>query len=246
MILYFKAFLHLKKIFLLFICLACLSKDLYSQSLDSLRIPAYVPDSKWAYLGTSAMLTITGSLAGAGILFLMPESVTKWDKEDIKNLGTNYLRKVKSGPVVDKDEWWLNWITHPYWGAVYYLQTRRAGFNWGFSTFYSFLCSTFFWEYGIEAFAETPSWQDLVVTPALGSLFGELFYLGINYIQNNNSELFGSKFLGGLMLFLMDPIGFVIQDLKLGKAIGIKNTQDFQSFYLPKKDGITFVATYRW
>lgn len=215
--------------------------------LETLKTPSYLPNSKIGYLGTSITLTITGSLIGAGVLYLLPESVTKWNKEDLKhNLGSNYLKQIKRGPVVDGDEWWLNWITHPYWGAVYYLQTRRAGFNWAFSSFYSFLCSTLFWEYGFEAFAEVPSWQDLIVTPAIGSLLGELFFLGINYIQNNDSKLLNSRFLGAVSLFLLDPIGFIIQDLKLGEVIGLKNKEELRSFYLPKKDGISFMLSYRW
>ena len=211
-----------------------------------LETPVYIPSSRWGYLGTSLVLTVGGSLAGAGLLFLMPESVTNWNKEDIKELGKNYQRKVRRGPVVDRDAWWLNGILHPYWGAVYYLQTRRAGFNWAFSALYSFIVSTLFWEYGIEGFAETPSWQDLVVTPAIGSFFGELFYQGINAIQSNDCKLLGSRFIGKLALFLMDPIGFVIQDFGLGKLVGLQNQRDFQSLYLPKKDGITFLVTYRW
>lgn len=238
------------QVLFLFLCFSISKSEVFidpSHHLKTLKTPAYFPNSKWGYLGLSASLTITGSLIGAGVLYLLPESVTKWNKEELKrNLGSNYLKQIKKGPVVDKDEWWLNWITHPYWGAVYYLQTRRAGFNWAFSSFYSFLCSTLFWEYGLEAFAEVPSWQDLIVTPAIGALFGELFFLGINHIQSNNSKLLNSKFLGGLTLFLLDPIGFIIQDLKLGEVMGLKNKQEFHSFYLPKRDGINFVISYRW
>ena len=218
----------------------------YLRDLKQLKTPSYLPSSKWGYLGTSMALTIGGSLAGVGLLYLMPESVTKWNKDDAKNLGKNYLRKVGRGPIVDKDNWWFNMVFHSYWGGVYYLQTRRAGFNWASSVLYSFLISTFFWEYGFEGFAESPSWQDLVITPAIGSFFGELFYLGINYIQSNDSKLWGSRFMGGIALFLMDPIGFIIQDLGLAQALGIDNQKEFQSFYFPTRNGITFVVSYRW
>lgn len=238
----------LPQILLIFLCFSKAENFIDpSHEIENIKTPSYLPNSKWGYLGLSITITLTGSLAGAGVLYLLPESITKWDKEEIKhNLGSNYLRQIKKGPVVDKDEWWLNWITHPYWGAVYYLQTRRAGFNWAFSSFYSFLSSTLFWEYGFEAFAEVPSWQDLIVTPAIGALFGELFFLGINHIQNHDSKLLDSKFLGGLTLFFLDPIGFIIQDLKLGEIIGLKNKQEFHSFYLPKDHGITFMVSYRW
>lgn len=238
------------QILLLSLCFSISQAEIFtdlSRDLEPLKTSVYLPSSKWGYLGLSATLTITGSLLGAGVLYLLPESVTKWNKEELKhNLGSNYLKQIKKGPVVDRDEWWLNWITHPYWGAVYYLQTRRAGFNWAFSSFYSFLCSTLFWEYGLEAFAEVPSWQDLIVTPSIGALFGELFFLGINHIQNHDSKLLGSRFLGGLTLFLLDPIGFIIQDLKLGEVMGLKNKQEFHSFYFPKRDGVSFMISYQW
>ncbi|ANV97563.1 hypothetical protein BBW65_01505 [Helicobacter enhydrae] len=206
--------------------------------------PYYVPTSRAGYLGVSAGLTVMASFGTAGMLFMMPESVTHWDKDDVRRLGSKYWQRISNSPKVDPDDLWLNFIAHPYCGAIYYLQSRRAGFNWAFSAFYGFLFSTFFWEYGIEAFAETPSWQDLVVTPAIGALLGEGFYRLINAIQNNDSKVLDSRFLGGLCLFVLDPLGFVIQDLQLGSALGIKNRNQFQSFYVPKADGIALVARY--
>ena len=136
----------------------------------------YEPTSRLGYLSVGSGLVLGGTLVGAGVLYLMPESVTNWDKKEIYNLGRNWLKKTSRGPVIDGDDWYLNWITHPYWGAVYYMQPRVAGYSWAESALYSTLASALFWEYGIEAFAETPSWQDLVITPAVGSVLGELFY----------------------------------------------------------------------
>ncbi|MFZ2890098.1 DUF3943 domain-containing protein, partial [Sulfuricurvum sp.] len=50
---------------------------------------------------------------------------------------------------------------------------RNDGLSIGESAAFSTLMSTFFWEYGYEAFAEVPSIQDLIFTPLVGSLFGE-------------------------------------------------------------------------
>lgn len=209
-------------------------------------IPAVFTDNKWGYLGTSFAVSVIGGLAGAGLLYLMPESVTNWDKNEIKHLGSNWIKKIEKGPVVDPDDLWLNLAGHPYAGSIYYLQARRAGFNWAFSTFYSFLNSTFLWEYGIEGFAETPSWQDLVLTPAIGSMWGELSYLAITKIRENDSKIGDSAFFGGLMLFLFDPFGYIIQDFGLGRALGLKEPQNLTSFYMPKQDGFSLIATYRW
>ncbi|WP_203249645.1 MULTISPECIES: DUF3943 domain-containing protein [Cysteiniphilum] len=64
------------------------------------------------------------------------------------------------------------YIGHPYAGAIYYMAARDSGFGEFESFLYSAFISTFFWEYGVEAFAEVPSIQDLIVTPVDGWLLG--------------------------------------------------------------------------
>lgn len=76
--------------------------------------------------------------------------------------------------------------------------------------FYSFCISSFGWEFGIEAFMERPSYQDLVITPVVGSVIGELFYKTKRKIVENNYHLAGSKFLGNVVVFLIDPVNEVI------------------------------------
>ncbi|PAF44052.1 ubiquitin--protein ligase [Helicobacter sp. 11S02596-1] len=196
----------------------------------------YVPDSKGKYLGTSAGLLGMGLLVGITGLYLMPESVTNWDRERFGF--RSWLQDVKIAPAVDDDNFWLNGVAHPYFGAVYYMQPRMAGYSWAESVLFSFVTSAFFWEYGIEAFVEIPSWQDLIYTPAMGSIFGEIFYQLTRYIQSNHGQLFGSRFLGYTLIALMDPIGFVIRDLGLGKLFGVKNKNDFQASASPL--GVSF------
>ena len=78
--------------------------------------------------------------------------------------------------------------------------------NGWYSFWYSFALSTFFWEYGIEAFAEVPSIQDLIVTPVAGALLGEGFYLAKRHILKNDNKLLGSRVLGRTTIWLMDPM----------------------------------------
>lgn len=184
----------------------------------------YAPDSRWKYLGTSVGILGVSLVIGIVGLYLMPESVTNWDREKfgIKS----WFENVRMGPKLDNDSFIFNEILHPYFGAMYYMQPRMAGFSWMASAFFSFITSTLFWEYGLEAFVEVPSWQDLVITPLLGSILGEGFYQLTRYIQRNEGKLFGSLFLGRLVIALMDPIGFVIRDLGLGEALGIHNKHD--------------------
>lgn len=183
----------------------------------------YEPTSKGGYLGLSVGILFVASFTTAGILYTMPEKVTKWNKKEIKYIFRNYKKKVSKGPVVDDDELWLNYIAHPYFGALYYIQPRMAGFDWSESVFFSFLASTFFWEYGLEGFAETPSWQDIIITPAIGSLLGEGFYRIIRYIQLNDNKLFDQWWLGKGIIWILDPIGSLIYSTGLGELFGIYN-----------------------
>ena len=146
------------------------------------------------------------SVAAMGILYLMPSSFTNWDDDDNKNPASKWWDNVSHGPVWDQDDLFLNYVTHPYAGAIYYMGARSAGANANYSFFYSFAMSTFFWEYGIEAFAEKPSIQDLIVTPVFGSLLGECFYQAKRSLLDNNRELWGSRALGQTAIFLMDPM----------------------------------------
>ncbi|WP_229762891.1 DUF3943 domain-containing protein [Helicobacter pylori] len=198
----------------------------------------YAPNSRWKYLGTSIGILGVSLVIGIVGLYLMPESVTNWDKEKfgIKS----WFENVRMGPKLDNDSFIFNEILHPYFGAMYYMQPRMAGFGWMASAFFSFITSTLFWEYGLEAFVEVPSWQDLVITPLLGSILGEGFYQLTRYIQRNEGKLFGSLFLGRLVIALMDPIGFVIRDLGLGEALGIYNKHEIRSSLSPNGLNLTY------
>lgn len=198
----------------------------------------YAPNSRWKYLGTSVGILGVSLVIGIVGLYLMPESVTNWDREKfgIKS----WFENVRMGPKLDNDSFIFNEILHPYFGAMYYMQPRMAGFSWMASALFSFITSTLFWEYGLEAFVEVPSWQDLVITPLLGSILGEGFYQLTRYIQRNEGKLFGSLFLGRLVIALMDPIGFVIRDLGLGEALGIYNKHEIRSNLNPNGLNLTY------
>ena len=153
--------------------------------------------------------------AAVGLLWMMPESVSKWDKDDISSagLGTKWKENVKAGPVVDEDEWMINYIGHPISGAAYYTVARHAGFGKMESFGYSVFMSTIFWEYGFEAFAETPSIQDLLITPIIGSLMGEAMYSMEQKIKNNGGVLFGSEGIGNFAMALMNPAGAMLDGI---------------------------------
>ncbi len=151
-------------------------------------------------------LALVGTgVATMGFLYLMPSSFTNWE-DDGESPARKWWDNVSRGPVWDSDDIFLNYVTHPYAGAIYYMGARSAGVNAAYSFLYSFALSTFFWEYGIEAFAERPSIQDLIVTPIAGAVVGEWFYLSKRAILEDDGRLWGSKGLGKAALLLMDPM----------------------------------------
>ncbi len=160
-------------------------------------------------------LFMGAAIASFGILWVLPESFTNWNKEEMLEYGMiqRWKDNVRAGPVWDDDDFFLNWIMHPWSGAVYFMSARGSGFNKWESFAYSAVMSTFFWEYGIEAFAEIPSWQDLLITPIVGSVLGEFFFRCKGNIIRNDKKVLNSKILGGTSLFIMDPFNMILDGL---------------------------------
>jgi hypothetical protein len=181
------------------------------------------PDYKRIKVNTGIVLG--GAVMSAGILYVLPESVSNWNREEmsINTIFSDWWDHVREGPVVDGDDFFLNYVTHPYCGAIYYMGARSAGLSAPYSFLYAVGLSTFFWEYGIEAFAEVPSVQDLIVTPVCGAILGEAFYLAKREIVSRDYCLLNSKILGHTVTFLMDPLNEVV-DLCSGKFKKKKNS----------------------
>lgn len=185
-----------------------------SDTTTMLKNGSAYPPAKRDYrrLGYASVMYAGTAVIAFGILWAMPESVSNWDKEEIKEKGIlwKWKENVKAGPVWDNDDWFLNYITHPYSGAVYFMTARSSGFTFLESFGYSAFMSTFFWEYGIEAFAEVPSTQDLIITPVLGSVVGEGFFYAKKSILKHDRRVLKSRFLGYTSLFLMDPFNTLL------------------------------------
>lgn len=158
-------------------------------------------DSKRLLSQTKAIFAM--GLGVIGVIALLPEDVSNWERGEIFG---KWGENVKNGPVWDRDGFALNVIGHGYFGGVYYQVARKSGYRQWDAFLYSLMGSTFYWEYGIEAFAEVPSIQDLVITPVLGWAYGEWAFQTEKSIVMNNSTLLGSETLGSVSLFLLDPI----------------------------------------
>lgn len=152
-------------------------------------------------------LCFGASLLDFAFLWSLPEESTQWDKDQMRKEGMikQWTTHLEAGPVWDEDGFFFNWITHPWAGAVYYMNARGSGFKRWESFVYSTLMSTLFWEFGVENFIEIPSWQDLLITPIIGSLIGEVFFIWKGKIIRNERNILNSYFLGRVTLFVMDP-----------------------------------------
>ncbi len=163
-------------------------------------------------LGYNTLGLYTAGFVALGLLELLPEDATAWNKEELRK--TPFFERwwlhVKQGPVWDKDKWYFNYVLHPYGGAAYYMGARGQGCNMLYSFLYCFGVSTLFWEYGIEAFNEVPSYQDLIITPIVGSAIGEAFYVLKRHIVSNGYTLFGSLLFGNIVVYIIDPVNEVL------------------------------------
>jgi len=122
------------------------------------------------------------SLVSMGILLILPENITLWDHD---NMGWSKFKEAYTMPPVwENDKWAINYVGHPLNGMLFYLSER----NYDKSVLRSFLFSTalsILWEYGIEAWAERPSAQDLIFTSTIGSLMGEASYQATKLMRRN-------------------------------------------------------------
>lgn len=166
----------------------------------------------WGRMWLHTGVLFAGGVATLGVLQLLPEDATAWNKERITSIPfwKRWSYHVRRGPVWDGDNFVFNYILHPYAGAVYYMGARSIGFNMLGSFLYCTAISTVFWEYGIEAFMEKPSIQDLILTPLSGILLGECFYRLKRNIVSNGYRLWGSRLWGNIVAFIIDPVNEVI------------------------------------
>lgn len=154
--------------------------------------------------------TLSGAFVGTLlVLECLPEDATSWNRAELQDVPLfkrwhNHV--IKKGPEWDHDKFYFNYILHPYAGAAYFMAARSCGFNFWRSTLYGSIVSTIGWEFGIEAFMERPSIQDIFVTPIVGSCIGEGFYHVKRWLVDNDYRLFGSPILGGILAFLVDPV----------------------------------------
>jgi hypothetical protein len=153
----------------------------------------------WPGIAKDTALFLGYQVAFGAVLYLLPESATGADKGTVFETWEFNVRN----PHWDRDPWFVNYVSHPYWGAAYYIRAREREFGEIGSFVYSILLSTLF-EYSIESFFEPPSYQDLIVTPVAGALIGAFIFEPVRAKIKAKPELVWHD---RLIMVATDPLG---------------------------------------
>jgi hypothetical protein len=106
----------------------------------------------------------------------MPVKKTSWEKfEDSLSVGSEW----------DRDHAFVNYVMHPLTGMISYQSAREANWNpWESLLFNVVTCLA--WEFIQEPwYGIVPSNQDMIATGLVGSILGELGYIGKQSIDSH-------------------------------------------------------------
>lgn len=206
-----------------------LNHDTVLRETDSVQHAGYAwrgaaptrPD--WRGVGRDIGYFLGYQFAAIAVIYVAPESISGWDREQKENYSFDKWRNNVSEPVWDEDRWWINYILHPYWGGTYYIRARERGLDRAQAFWYSALLSTL-WEYGAEALAEPVSAQDLVVTPVAGFLVGEYLLAPLQKRIRAKPETL--DWSDKAILFMIDPLGVI--NAETDQLLGVKTTLQWQ------------------
>jgi hypothetical protein len=95
------------------------------------------------------------------------------DREAFDVSWSSIRRNLKSGWVVDDDDFKTNQFLHPYQGSVYHTAARSSGLGFWTSAMYTFMGSAL-WEIAGET--SRPSLNDQIATGIGGTFFGEALF----------------------------------------------------------------------
>ncbi len=167
------------------------------------------------------------------VLYVSPESVSGWTDEQKEGYDMSYWWDNVTHPEMDTDDFYINYLLHPYWGASYFVRARERGYGDREAFWYSVLLSSVY-EFGAEALFEEPSIQDLVVTPLFGSLLGRYFVGVRDGIRERDFDS-GYRTTGDKWLWtLTDPLGSLNQ--LVDRMLGRETTLQIQPYHQLLKD----------
>jgi len=181
--------------------------------------------------------------AAIGVLYAMSESVTGWSDEQKSEYSLSIWWDNVRHPSWDSDSHFINYVTHPYWGAAYFVRARERGYDERQASWYSAALSTTY-EFGAEAIFEEPSIQDLIVTPVLGSLLGK-YFVEIRYdIQSASSARGFETTKEKWVMTLTDPLGAL--NRRVREALGRETDLQICPYYSRRSQTAGLQVELRW
>lgn len=196
----------------------------FNRQLDYAASPPTAPDGTGLWSDTKYFFGY--QVFFIGLLYILPESVTSWsDEQKEKDHLSAWSDNVESIQW-DGDRDAVNYIGHPYFGSIYYARARERGYGPQGAFWYTAGLSAAF-EFGAEAFFESPSIQDLVSTPIFGGMLGYWFEGVRNKIRQE--ALVTGEFSGTdkFILAATDLLGYLnaYTDRLLGKSVASASAQ---------------------
>lgn len=145
-------------------------------------------------------------------LFSYLHNVTGWQgckgTKARNNLCSTPRKSLFDPPLDDGDSFVTNYIEHPLAGMAFYLYFRARGYDRVTSGFGSFLLSALF-EYTIEGWQQSPSFNDVIVTPGIGVPVGIIVEGISNWLANRNNEFLRA------MSYVVNPMRILVNDEKV-------------------------------
>jgi hypothetical protein len=135
----------------------------------------------------------------------------------------SWKRNLRYGPEWDEDKFGINFIGHPYSGALSFQAGRANGYNFMSSTGFA-LFGSILWEY----FGENtrPSYNDLINTPVNGAFLGEVLYrISSNILDDRTAGT--HRAVREIAAGLVSPVRG-INRLIDGKAFRVTNKEVYQ------------------
>ena len=80
-----------------------------------------------------------------GVIASVPPEISNWDENAFADPLGKWRSNVLHPPVVDQDDWAINYLGHPYSGAAYYVVARQTGFGAMTSFGFAAMMWTFYW-----------------------------------------------------------------------------------------------------
>lgn len=169
--------------------------------LSAASEPPVIESADWDGLRRDTWYFVGYQAATVAVLYALPEEVTRFDRD---NASYGKWRDNVTNPAWDKDNHFVNYVLHPYWGAAYYIRARERGLDRWQSLGYSALLSVVY-EFGAEALFEPVSYQDLAITPLAGWLLGEYVFSPIR--ESIKAKPGEPDTMDKVALVLTDPLG---------------------------------------